>query len=185
MVVQKNTCHEWTLLLSEEIAVISYGSTNAFSYQSMFQASIFSSWLDSVKSRGFVSKDHIYLQQVTNCSVLCCRCQADICTWCRGLPGLCWAGNPASIQSREEMKKRQFLKLIWEKWGEEVFLFNMVIYRFEKNLSISLWIRSFVSCVLSNSGYCEVHSTVLCSYQLQIPSTNLHSTRTHSAHKSS
>jgi len=29
-----------------------------------------------------------------------------------GLPGFCWAENPASIQSREEMKKWQFLQLI-------------------------------------------------------------------------
>lgn len=52
-VVKNPTCHAGTLQ-SAETAVISHGSRNAFSYQSMFQASIFISYLDTVNSTGFL-----------------------------------------------------------------------------------------------------------------------------------
>jgi len=51
-------------LLNEETAVIIYRRTNA-SYQSMFRASIFSNYLDTVKSMGVVSKEHTCLYQRT------------------------------------------------------------------------------------------------------------------------
>lgn len=74
------------------------------------KASTFSNCLDTVKSKGFVLMNTYVYSKVFNCSVLL-KMSGSI-TWCRGLPGLRWAGNPASIQSREEMKKWQFLKLI-------------------------------------------------------------------------
>lgn len=85
--------------LSAEIAVISHGSTNVFSYQSMFQASIFISCLDIVNSTGFLPLKNTYVySKAFNCSVLCWRCQV-------ALPGAetCWfmLGRKPSFHSKQ------------------------------------------------------------------------------------
>lgn len=121
--------------LSAEIAVISHGSTNAFSYQSMFQASVFISCLDTVNSTGFLPLKNTYVySKAFNCSVLCWRFQV-------ALPGAetCWfmLGRKLSFQSkqRENLKRAGFQANL--RGGEMLVFFKMVIYRFE-NTSISL-----------------------------------------------
>lgn len=107
--------------------------------------------------------------KVFNCSGLCWRCQVALLG---AEDFLVYVGQETQLPFKAERKwkKWQFLKLIWEKWGEEgggrVFLFNMVIYRFE-NLSISLWIRSFILVfyLVTESTKYTVHSPVPIGYR--------------------
>lgn len=117
---------------------------------------------------GFVSKEHICLQQGIQLLCLLLEMSGSF-TWCRGLPGLCRAGNPASLQSKEEMQEWQFLKLTCEKGGKGSFFLtgssiDFKIFLFHYELEVSFLVFSLVT---ETTKY-TVHSPVPINYRYHL-----------------